>query len=74
MIPNPMIIKSVPTIKRVVVLPGTWYISNYYQDYIHPSELDPGEKYQIQDKHQRYLLRTGSRLLQGNGVYASAFV
>src|SRR5512137_120462 len=27
--------------------PGTWYISDYYQDYIHPSELDPGEKFQF---------------------------
>ena len=25
----------------------TWEISEHYQDYIHPSELDPGEKYQF---------------------------
>jgi len=51
----------------------TWEISEYYQDYIHPSELDPGEKYQFR-------ISTGDfapdwfQITTGNGVYASAFV
>ena len=51
----------------------TWLISEHYQDYIHPSELDPGEKYQFQ-------VNTGMfspdwfQITSGNGVYASAFV
>ena len=51
----------------------TWEISEHYQDYIHPSELDPGEKY-------RFRINTkGSspewfQITAGNGVYASAFV
>jgi len=51
----------------------TWSISEYYQEYIHPSELDPGEKY-------RFRINTvGSspdwfQITAGNGVYASAFV
>jgi flagellar protein FlaF len=53
--------------------PGTWYITNHYQDFIHPYELDPGEKYQIRVTTQ------GSspkwfQITAGNGVYASAFV
>ena len=53
--------------------PGTWNITNRYQDFIHPSELDPGEKYQIRVATQ------GSspkwfQITAGNGVYASAFV
>jgi flagellar protein FlaF len=52
---------------------GTWYISNHYQDFIHPFELDPGEKYQIQVATQ------GSspywfQITTSNGVYASAYV
>ena len=27
--------------------PGTWYIASRFQDFIHPFELDPGEKYRI---------------------------
>jgi archaeal flagellar protein FlaF len=51
----------------------TWEISEHYQDYIHPSELDPGEKY-------RFRIRTMGtspnwfQITSGNGVYASAFV
>jgi len=51
----------------------TWEISEHYQDYIHPSELDPGEKY-------RFKINTGGsspewfQITAGNGVYASAFV
>jgi flagellar protein FlaF len=51
----------------------TWEISEHYQDYIHPSELDPGEKYQFR-------VNTGTfspdwfQITSGNGVYASAFV
>ncbi|MDD1698974.1 MAG: hypothetical protein LUQ36_11470, partial [Methanoregula sp.] len=53
--------------------PGTWDISNRYQDFIHPSELDPGEKYQIR------VATNGSspywfQITTGNGVYASAYV
>ena len=53
--------------------PGTWYIANSYQDFIHPSELDPGEKYQI-----RVTTRGSSpnwfQITAGNGVYASAYL
>ena len=53
--------------------PGTWDITNRYQDFIHPSELDPGEKYQIR-------IATGGsspswfQITTSNGVYASAYV
>jgi flagellar protein FlaF len=53
--------------------PGTWDIANRYQDFIHPFELDPGEKYQI-----RVATRGSSpkwfQITTGNGVYASAYV
>jgi flagellar protein FlaF len=53
--------------------PGTWDIANRYQDFIHPSELDPGEKYQI-----RVATKGSSpywfQITTGNGVYASAYV
>jgi flagellar protein FlaF len=53
--------------------PGTWDITNHYQDFIHPSELDPGEKYQI-----RVATRGSSpywfQITSGIGVYASAYV
>ena len=53
--------------------PGTWNITNRYQDFIHPSELDPGEKYQIR------VATLGSspywfQITTSNGVYASAYV
>jgi flagellar protein FlaF len=52
---------------------GTWDITNRYQDFIHPSELDPGEKYQI-----RVATKGSSpywfQITTSNGVYASAFV
>jgi flagellar protein FlaF len=53
--------------------PGTWDITNRYQDFIHPSELDPGEKYQIR------VATSGSspswfQITTSNGVYASAYV
>jgi archaeal flagellar protein FlaF len=53
--------------------PGTWDITNRYQDFIHPSELDPGEKYQIR------VATLGSspswfQITTSNGVYASAYV
>jgi flagellar protein FlaF len=53
--------------------PGTWDITNRYQDFIHPSELDPGETYQIR------VATTGSlpswfQITTSNGVYASAYV
>jgi flagellar protein FlaF len=53
--------------------PGTWYITSRFQDFIHPFELDPGEKYRI------LVTTRGSspewfQITTGNGVYASAFV
>jgi flagellar protein FlaF len=53
--------------------PGTWYIANRYQDFIHPFELDPGEKYQI------WVTTPGSspdwlQITTSKGVYASAYV
>jgi flagellar protein FlaF len=53
--------------------PGTWYISDYYQDYIHPSELDPGEKFQFRINTQG-TSPEWFQITSGNGVYASAFV
>jgi flagellar protein FlaF len=53
--------------------PGTWDITNRYQDFIHPFELDPGEKYQI-----RVTTRGSSpnwfQITSSKGVYASAYV
>ena len=53
--------------------PGTWYFTNHYKDFIHPSELDPGEKYQM-----RVATKGSSpywfQITTSNGVYASAYV
>jgi flagellar protein FlaF len=54
-------------------IPGTWYISDYYQDYIHPSELDPGEKFQFRINTQD-TSPSWFQITSDNGVYASAFV
>jgi flagellar protein FlaF len=51
----------------------TWEISEHYQDYIHPTELDPGEKYQFRI-HTRGTSPEWFQITAGNGVYASAFV
>jgi flagellar protein FlaF len=51
----------------------TWEISEHYQDYIHPSELDPGEKYQFRI-HTMGTSPGWFQITAGNGVYASAFV
>jgi flagellar protein FlaF len=51
----------------------TWEISEKYQDYIHPSELDPGEKYQFR-VNTRGFFPDWFQITSGNGVYASAFV
>ena len=51
----------------------TWEISEHYQDYIHPSELDPGEKYRIR-VNTRGFSPDWFQITSGNGVYASAFV
>jgi len=51
----------------------TWEISEHYQDYIHPSELDPGEKYQFR-VNTRGFSPDWFQITSGNGVYASAFV
>jgi flagellar protein FlaF len=53
--------------------PGSWDISNYYLDYIHPSELDPGEKFQFRINTQTTSPKW-FQITSGNGVYASAFV
>jgi flagellar protein FlaF len=53
--------------------PGTWYISDYYQEFIHPSELDPGEKFQFRVNTQG-TSPEWFQITAGNGVYASAFV
>jgi flagellar protein FlaF len=55
------------------VTPGTWYISDYYQDYIHPAELDPGEKFQFRINTQG-TSPAWFQITSDNGVYASAFV
>jgi flagellar protein FlaF len=51
----------------------TWEISEHYQDYIHPSELDPGEKFQFRINTQG-TSPEWFQITSGNGVYASAFV
>ena len=56
-----------------VALPEHGILPTDYQDFIHPSELDPGEKYQIRVATQ------GSspywfQITTSNGVYASAYV
>jgi flagellar protein FlaF len=51
----------------------TWEISEHYQDYIHPSELDPGEKYQFRVNTMGFS-PDWFQITTGNGVYASAFV
>jgi len=53
--------------------PGSWDISNRYQDFIHPFELDPGEKYQIQVT-TRGSFPVWFQITTSNGVYASAYV
>lgn len=52
---------------------GTWDISNRYLDFIHPSELDPGEKYQIRINTWGVSPKW-FQITTSNGVYASAFV
>jgi flagellar protein FlaF len=51
----------------------TWEISEYYQDYLHPSELDPGEKFQFRINTQG-TSPEWFQITSDNGVYASAFV
>ena len=51
----------------------TWEISEHYQDYIHPSELDPGEKYLFRVNTMGFS-PDWFQITTGNGVYASAFV
>jgi len=53
--------------------PGSWYISNYYQDFIHTSELDPDEKFQFRINTQG-TSPEWFQITSDNGVYASAFV
>jgi flagellar protein FlaF len=52
---------------------GTWDIENHYSDFIHPNELDPGERY-----HIRIVIKgTQPKWMQittANGVYASGFL
>ena len=53
--------------------PGTWTVTNTYSEFLHPYELDPGEKYQIQVN----LVSSSPQWFQvttANGVYASAFI
>jgi archaeal flagellar protein FlaF len=52
---------------------GTWIIANRYNDFIHPNELDPGEKFQVQ------VFSSGNnpkwfQFTTANGVYASGFL
>jgi flagellar protein FlaF len=53
--------------------PGKWEIANRYDDYIHPYELDPGEKFQIRincyEDHPKWF-----QITTANGVYASGFL
>ncbi len=51
----------------------TWNIENTYSEFIHPNELDPGEKY-----HIRIVIKGTQpkwfQITTANGVYASAFL
>jgi flagellar protein FlaF len=51
----------------------TWQISDHYQDYIHPTELDPGEKYRFRINSQG-TSPEWFQITTSNGVYASAYV
>jgi archaeal flagellar protein FlaF len=52
---------------------GTWNIENTYGEFIHPNELDPGEKF-----HIRITSRANQpkwfQITTANGVYASALL
>lgn len=57
------------------VTAGHWGISQYYNDFIHPHELDPGEKYQIWiQPPASFTTPKWFQITTANGVAASAFV
>jgi archaeal flagellar protein FlaF len=53
--------------------PGTWTVTNTYGEFLHPYQMDPGEKFQVQvnlvDPSPKWF-----QVTTANGVYASAFV
>ncbi len=52
---------------------GTWNIDTTYSEFIHPNELDPGERYRI-----RVVIKGNQpkwlQVTTANGVYASGFL
>lgn len=51
---------------------GHWKITDYYGEFIHPGELDPGEVYQIQITTVANVPKW-FQITTANGVYASGF-
>jgi flagellar protein FlaF len=51
----------------------TWNIENHYSDFIHPNELDPGERYHIRIVIKGNLPKW-LQVTTANGVYASGFL
>jgi len=57
------------------VMAGRWGITSYYDDFIHPLELDPGEKYQIWIQPPESITNPKwFQIITANGVSASAFI
>jgi flagellar protein FlaF len=61
------------TYDPVDITRGHWKISQQFDEFIHPGELDPGERYQIQISSKgdqpKWL-----QVTTANGVYASGFI
>jgi flagellar protein FlaF len=55
------------------VTPKRWGIVTQYSSFIHPNELDPGEKFQIRVNTEGNSPKW-FQITTANGVYASAFV
>jgi archaeal flagellar protein FlaF len=53
------------------ITPSRWGIANRYDEFIHPYELDPGERYQIQINTEGNSPKW-FQITTANGVYASA--
>lgn len=53
--------------------PNKWGIETQYNDFIHPYELDPGEKFRIRINSEGNSPKW-FQITTANGVYASAFI
>jgi len=52
---------------------GNWSIILFYNDFIHPNQLDPGEKMRVRVKFPG-ITPLGVQVVTNNGVYASVIV